>query len=80
MRFKVNNIVFPDGDIQEIPHRLSFNQMVDVNGYPMQLPLKTVKTLAYRVYKITSESNINEDISYYHLEQMLPEELAEYVR
>ncbi len=80
MRFDVFKIIFPEGDCQEIQHRLKMNQMVDINGNPLPLPLPSVKMIVYRVYKISTNSNRNEDITNYHLEQMKVYELEEFVR
>jgi hypothetical protein len=80
MRFEIYKIVFPEGDSQEIQHRLRMNQMVDINGNPLPLPLPSIKMIVYRVYKISTNSNINEDITNYHLEQMKVYELEEFVR
>jgi len=80
MRIPLRIIVFPEGDRQEIPHTLRFNQLVDINGNPIPLPLSTTKMIAYRVFKITSESTRNEDITEYHLEIVRPAELFEFAR
>lgn len=80
MRFNVYQIVFPEGDYQEISHRLRVNQMVDINGNPLPLPLRTSKMIVYRVYKISTDSNRNEDITNYHLEQVTINELEDFVR
>lgn len=80
MRFDVFKIIFPEGDNQEIQHRLKVNQMVDINGNPLPLPLPSSKMIVYRVYKISTSSNINEDITNYHLEQMSVYELEEFAR
>lgn len=79
MRIPLKIIVFPEGDRQEIPHTLKFNQIVDLNGYPLLLPLQTARMIAYRVFRISTESTRNEDITEYHLETVRPAELAEYV-
>ena len=80
MRFTIFQIIFPEGDKQEISHRLRVNQMVDINGHPLPLPLPTSKMIVYRVYKISSDSNRNEDITNYHLEQVSVNELESYIR
>lgn len=79
MRFGVFQIIFPEGDSQEISHRLRVNQMVDINGNPLPLPLPTSRMIVYRVYRISSDSNRNEDITNYHLEQVSINELDDYV-
>lgn len=77
MRFDLFKIIFPEGDEQEIEHRLRINQIVDLNGFPMPLPIPSMKTLAYRVVKISTENTRNEIITNYHLEQLLGSELEE---
>ena len=80
MLIPVRQIVFPEGDTQEIPHTLRFHQLVDINGYPIPLPLSTTKMIAYRVYRISSRSTRNEEITEYSLEIVRPAELGEYLR
>lgn len=80
MRFNIFQIIFPEGDSQEISHRLRVNQMVDINGSPLPLPLPTTKMIVYRVYKISTDSNRNEDITNYYLEQVSVNELEGFVR
>lgn len=59
-------IVYPEGDVQEVPHDLTVNQIVDLNGYPLQLPLADPRIIAYRVYrKSTSVERHEETVSYY---------------
>ncbi len=77
MRIAVRQIKFPEGDSQEIPHSLHFNELVDINGYPIPLPLSTTKIIAYRVYRISSVSTRNEEITEYALEIVRPAELHE---
>ncbi len=44
---------YPEGDEREIDHALAVNQLVDLNGFPVRLPLATAKTIVYRVWKVT---------------------------
>lgn len=78
MRIDVNQIVFPEGDRQEIPHRLRFGDLVDLNGYPLAMPLRNARIIAFRVYRISHRDTRNEEITEYHLEQVFPDELAGY--
>jgi len=73
-------IVFPEGDIQESPCKLSINQLVDINGYPVVLPLHTNKQLIFRVSQITRKEHRGGCETYHYLEQLNAEELLEYVR
>ena len=71
-------IVYPDGDIQEIPQRLKVNQLVDLNGYPLSLPLKTARMIAYRIYKISTEQITGEENLYHYAELVNVDELETY--
>ena len=72
-------IVYPDGDTQEIDGRLSFNQMVDVNGNPIDLPLQSNRMLVFRVEKIKTNDYKGGSETYHFLEQVSARDLAEYV-
>lgn len=69
-------LVFPEGDRQEVRHRLRINQLVDMNGFPVSLPLATPKTIVYRVVKVTNREDIREPETLYYLEQLVFEELC----
>jgi len=79
LRFEEFKIIFPEGDSQEISRRLSINQMVDINGNPVSLPLRSNRELVYRVYKISTENTRNETITNFHLEQVSIDELKYYI-
>ena len=70
-------LVYPDNDTQEIQHRLRINQLVDLNGIPLQTPLETDRMIVYRVCKISTEMPRGEEITNYHLELMRRDELWE---
>ena len=72
-------IVYPEGDSQEIEHTLSINQLVDINGFPLALPIPTTRMIVYRVFRIATESLKGEDIIRYYLEQLWREEMEELV-
>jgi hypothetical protein len=72
-------IVFPEGDTQEIRGRLAFNQLVDINGNPLSLPLPTNRMLAFRVAKISTNEYKGGKEIYHYLEQLSAQELLEYV-
>lgn len=72
-------IVYPEGEEQEVEHRLSVNQLVDLNGNPLGLPLPTARMIVYRVFRITTESRIGEEIVRYGLELVRRDELEELV-
>ena len=69
MRLTTREIVFPEGDSQEIPHALKVNQLVDLNGYPLELPLAR-RQIVYRVRKATTGSHRNGEVVSYYLEQV----------
>lgn len=73
-------LVFPDGDELEIEHELKIDQMVDLNGVALHLPLKSSKIIAYRVAKIHKRESRGEDNRYFHLELIPAYELEEFVR
>jgi hypothetical protein len=80
VRYDTRVLVYPEGDTQEIDWSLRFNQIVDVGGRPLELPLPTVRMLAYRVRRVDHEDTRNEEITRYHLEQLFPDDLAAYVQ
>ena len=72
-------LIYPEGDIQELEHRLTVNQIVDLNGLPLSLPLSTDRMIVYRVYKITTDTSIGEEVTNYHLEQVKRNDLREII-
>lgn len=79
MLLTTRSIIFPEGDSQEIEHRLAINQLVDLNGNPLALPVKTVRVIAYRVRRISTVAHRNGELVGYHLELVGREELEELV-
>ena len=73
-------IIYPDGETREIEHTLNINQIVDLNGIPLNLPLPTVKMIAYRVCRISTQSQRGEEIKNYYLELMTVDDLASYAK
>jgi hypothetical protein len=71
-------IVFPEGDVQEVPGRLRVNQLVDVNGAPVPLPLPTNRMIVFRIARIQTKEMKGSSETYHYLEQMSAEELLEY--
>lgn len=80
MTLYTNQVVYPEGDIQEIPHRLRVNQVVDLNGYPLPLPLPTYKLIAYRVFRISTQETRGEIVTSFYLELLNRDMLSEYLR
>lgn len=73
-------LVYPDGDRQETDIALRINQLVDLNGFPLPLPLTTVRQIVYRVTKIRNTENRGEESSYYYLELVTGDELNSLAR
>jgi len=73
-------IVFPEGDTQEIHGRLALNQLVDLNGNPLELPLPTNRMIVFRVVKIKTNEYKGGTETFHFLEQVSARELIEYVR
>lgn len=80
MRQDEHFIVFPEGDVQEIPGRLRIEQLVDLNGRPLALPLPTTRIIAFRVAKIVVKEGRGGSETYHHLELASAEELAHYAK
>jgi hypothetical protein len=79
MHLTTRQIIYPEGDSQEIEHTLSINQLVDINGFPLVPPLPTTRMIVYRVFRIATESLKGEDIIRYYLEQLWRDEMEELV-
>jgi hypothetical protein len=72
--------VFPDGDRQELEGPLRMDQLIDLNGRPLPLPLPTNRMIAYRVAGMRKQEGRGEDIAYYFLELVPADELLAYIR
>jgi hypothetical protein len=73
-------VVFPEGDVQEIPSRLSLNDLVDVNGRPLELPLPTTRMIVFRVSRIKTDENKGGNETYHFLELMSADELRPHAK
>ena len=71
-------VVFPEGDVQEIPGRLPINTVVDGNGRRLPLPLPTNRMIAFRVAKIKTDENKGGNETYHFLELLSAGELLAY--
>jgi hypothetical protein len=70
------SIIYPEGDHREIEHELRVNQLVDLNGNPLPLPLPTTRMIVYRVWKVSTETTVrHEENVWYHLELVTRPEL-----
>ena len=68
-------IQYPEGDIKGIEHSLRVNQLVDLNGLPLALPIETIHTIVYRVWKLTTRMERHTEDVLYHLELVKRPEL-----
>lgn len=75
MELRSRLVVYPEGDTLEIEHDLSINQLVDLNGLPLRLPLPTSRMIAYRVFRKSTQVVRKEEIVSYHLELVSAAEL-----
>ena len=73
-------IRYPEGDEREIEHPLAVNQLVDLNGLPLALPLATARTIVYRVWKVTTAEERKTEETAYHLELVTRPELEGLTR
>jgi hypothetical protein len=80
MFFEEFYIVYPEGDVQEVPGRLPFNTLVDLNGNVIDLPLPTNKMIVFRVARIKKNEAKGRDEALHFLELMSAEELLPYVK
>jgi hypothetical protein len=72
------HIVFPEGETQEISHQLAPGDIVDVNGYPLPVPLPTNRMIAYHVSGKRTVEERGLVVTWYHLEQLDATELLAY--
>jgi hypothetical protein len=73
-------IVYPEGDTREIEHDLRVNQLVDLNGNPLPLPLANPRMIVYRVWKVSTDAQRHSEDVFYHLELVTRPELESVVR
>ena len=77
---RTGTIVYPEGDSREIEHELRVNQLVDLNGNPLALPLQSARAIVYRVWKVTTQAERHEEGTFYHLELVTRPELESVIR
>jgi len=80
MTYTTYCVVYPEGDMQEIPHPIKINQLTDLNGYPLSLPLSTSKMIVFRVYKISTREERGETKVFHHLELVPVPEIEDMQR
>ena len=64
----------------EIEHELRVNQLVDLNGNPLPLPLPSARMIVYRVWKVSTRAERNTEELFYHLELVTRPELEGVAR
>ena len=70
MTWDTRVIVYPEGDFIEIERDLRINELVDINGNPLRLPLSTPKTIVYRVFRKSTSDTNNGPVIRFYLEQL----------
>ncbi len=62
-------IVYPEGEAQELEAPLRIDELVDLNGRPLALPLPSPRVIAYRVVKIRhlEERGVHQVLHYVEL-------------
>lgn len=73
-----NYIVFPDGEQREISHSIRMDDLVDLNGFPLDIPIATNRMLAYHVAQKRTREDRGIITTLYYLEQLNANELLEY--
>ncbi|MDR3145394.1 MAG: hypothetical protein LBU21_03885 [Treponema sp.] len=71
-------IVFPEGDVQEVPGRLPLNGLVDINGRILTPPLPTNRMIAFRISGIRVKENKGGNETFHLLELLSAEELLAF--
>jgi hypothetical protein len=73
-------IVFPEGDVQEVPGKIPVNSLVDMNGRPLALPLPTNKMIAFRVQRVRTVENKGISETFHYLDLVSAAELLAMVK
>ena len=80
MTWETRVIVYPEGDHIEIERDLRVNEVVDLNGNPLNLPLETPRTIVFRVFKKATSDTNNGPVIRFYLEQLSLNETASLCR
>lgn len=80
MTATIYKLKYPEGDDLEIEHSLNFNQIVDLNGNPLRLPISSPQMIVYRVYRVSTREERKEVTKYYYLELIVGQELLGLAR
>lgn len=79
MTIETRWVVYPDGDRQEIERLLRVDEMVDLNGNALVLPLRHSRAIVYRVWKIRRVEERGELYVLHYLELVPERELRSLV-
>ena len=71
-------IVYPEGESQELETPLRIDQLVDLNGRPLALPLSSPRVIAYRVTKIRHSEERGIHAVFHYVELVPARELLAY--
>lgn len=72
-------VTFPDGELREIDHPLQTGTLVDINAFPLSLPLPTNRMIVYRISAMRTKESRGTIATAYLLEQLDSEELVEFL-
>jgi hypothetical protein len=71
-------IVYPEGESQELDTPLRINELVDLNGRHLALPLQSMRVIAYRVVKIRHTEDRGTHSVFHYVELVPADELLPY--
>jgi hypothetical protein len=71
-------IVYPEGECQEIEAPLRIDELVDLNGRRLALPLPSPRIIAYRVVKIRHTEERGTHAIFHYAELVPARELMAY--
>jgi hypothetical protein len=71
-------IVYPEGECQELEAPLRIDQLVDLNGRPLPLPLPSPRVIAYRITKVRHTEERGVHAVFHYAELVSASELRSY--
>ncbi|MDX9898329.1 MAG: hypothetical protein RBT62_05380 [Spirochaetia bacterium] len=77
MTIETRWLVYPDGERQETQRILRVDELVDMNGFSVPMPLRSARMVAYRVFKIRRVEERGELDVLQYLELVPSSELAD---
>ena len=73
-------LMYPEGECQELEAPLRIDELVDLNGRPLPLPLTSPRIIAYRVVKIRQTEERGVHAIFHYVELVAASELLSYCR